>query len=98
MLQPISTQCVRSYEIIYGTLLVINCKWASKPLQLLYKAPLLIPSRMNGHELGRCWVVSMKYKHVIFHPVNLRKGDLIISQLQERRDVKKVIGRLVDSQ
>jgi hypothetical protein len=38
--------------------------------------------------------MAMKYEQVIFHPVDLREGNLVISQLQERRDVKKVIGGL----
>jgi len=38
--------------------------------------------------------MAMKHEHVIFHPVDLREGNLVISQLQERRDIKKVIGGL----
>ena len=38
--------------------------------------------------------MAMKYEHVIIHPVDLREGNLVISKLQERRDIKKVIGGL----
>jgi hypothetical protein len=38
--------------------------------------------------------MAMKYEHVISHPVDLRESNLVISQLQERRDVIKVIGGL----
>jgi len=38
--------------------------------------------------------MTMKHKHIILHPVNLRECDLIITQTQVRRKVIKVIGRL----
>jgi hypothetical protein len=38
--------------------------------------------------------MSMKHKDIIFHPVNLSEGNLIITQTQVRRKVVKVIGRL----
>ena len=82
--------------VVKKNLLVVNSKWPSEPLQLVYKAPLLIPSRMQGHKLARCRVMAMKYEHVIIHPVDLREGNLIISLLQERGDIKKVIGGLVE--
>lgn len=57
--------------------------------------PLLIPSRLQGHELAASWTVTMKHKHVICHAIDQREGYLITSQSQVRRQVKKVIGGLV---
>ena len=63
-------------------------------MQLFEEVPVPIPSRTQGHELVTSWVVAMKYKNIIFHPINLREGYLIVSQLQERGKVEKIIGRL----
>jgi len=48
-------------------------------LQLFEEVPVLIPSLKQGHELVMSWVVAMKYKNIIFHPINLREGYLIVS-------------------
>ena len=73
---------------------IVDNKWARQQWQLFSKVPLLIPSRLHRYALAAGWKVTVKYKHILCHPINLRECYFIMSHSQERRQVKKVIGGL----
>ena len=68
--------------------------WTSKPSQLFSETFPFIPTCMHGSDLAARGIVTVEYKDIVGHGVDLRERNLILPWPQVWRKVEELHVRL----